>query len=183
MSDSTTICDPVARSHTALFVLLGSLSSGVMLKRTRSIDYPVNRAGQNSVECYTLAMLVFILLTGFFAGAIGEFLGSHVWSFALALPLGSLLTFVVLHLLFFGFAFLYRCLKSIHFFSPGAPEQLPVGVYLSFFTLFAGALMFTGNPVLIVAAIPWLIWAAMNTLAGLILFAGGFLSQLSGESE
>ena len=171
MPDFTTTCDPAARSSTSLFVLLGGLRGS----RSAGIDYPVNRAGQNSVECYTLATLVFILMTGFFVVTLGEFLGSHAWSFALALPLGSLLTFIVLHLLFVGFELIYHCLKSIHFFSPGAPSQLPAGVYLSFFSLFAIWLVFTGHFALIIVAIPWLIWAAINTLAGLILFAGGFM--------
>lgn len=179
MSNFTTTSDPAARSYTALFVLLGGLRGS----RGAGIDYPVNRAGQNVVECYTLAVLVFILMTGFFVVTLGEFLGSQAWSFALALPLGSLLTFVVLHLLFFGFEFMYFCLKSIHFFSPDAPAQLPAGVYLSFFSLFAIWLVFTGHSALIIVAIPWLIWAAINTLAGLILFARGFMSQLSGEPK
>jgi len=183
MSNPTSNCDPAARSHTALFVLLGRMFSGVAVKSARNIDYPVNRAGQNSVECYALAILTFVLTTGSFAVTIGGLLGSHVWSFALALPLGCMLTFFVLHLLFFGFAFIYRCLKSIYLFSPSAPEQLPVGFYLFFFTLFAVGIVITGKPAMIAVAAPWLIWAAANFLAGLILFAGGFISQLNGESE
>lgn len=183
MPEPVAICDPAARSYTALFVLLGRLSNGVRGKRVGKIDYPVNRAGQNSLECYTLAMLVFILVTGFFAVIIGELMGSHVWSYILALPLASLLTFILLQLLFFGFSFIYRCLKSINFFSPNAPEQLPAEVYLSFFTLCAAGLAVTGNPALISIAVPWLIWVCINFVARVILFAGGFMTQLRGESE
>lgn len=175
--------DPTSRSYTALFVLLERLFGDVTRKYKKDIDYPVNRAGQNSVECYTLAILVFVLMTGFFTVSICEFMGSQLWSYALAIPLGSLLTFVVLHLLFFGFSFIYRCLKYIHFFSPNGPKQLPVGVYLGFFTAFAVVLILTGNPLLIATAIPWLIWAVTNFIASTILFAGKLMSQLSRESE
>ncbi|NOY00937.1 MAG: hypothetical protein GXP30_14600 [Verrucomicrobia bacterium] len=183
MSDPATICDPAARSYTALFVLLTRWSSGASAKEASGIDYPVNRVGQNPVECYTLAALVFFLMTGFFTVLIGDQLGAQLWSTALAIPMASLLTFVVLHLIFLGFALIYHCLKSVYFFSPHAPEQLPAGVYLGFFTLCAVGLVCSGNSELVAVAVPWLIWASLNFVAGLILFAEKFLSQLSGEKQ
>ncbi len=183
MSDPATICDSAARSYTALFVWLGEWSNGAKAKQEPGIDYPVNRAGQNSAECYTLAALVFFLMTGFFTVLIGDQMGAQLWAYGLAIPMASLLTFVVLHLLFFGFAFIYHCLKSIHMFSPHAPEQLPVGVYLGFFTLCAVALVFTGDPAFAAVAIPWLIWACLNFVAWIILFAREFVLQLSGELQ
>ena len=186
MSDSATTSDPAARSYTALFVLLCRMTNGLrgtMGKGGRDIDYPVNRPGQNSMECYVLSVLVFSLLLGFFTVVIVGLLGSHAWSFALALPLGFLLTFVVLHILFFGFAFIYHRLQSIHLFSPSAPEELPVGVYLNFFTLFAIGLAFTDCRIFLAVATPWLLWASINFIAAIILFAGEFISLLSGEPE
>ena len=186
MSDSSTIADPAARSYTALFVLLGKMLEG-WCRATgidgNDIDYPVNRPGQNSMECYTLAALAFFLLLGFFTVVIGGLLGSHGWSFALALPLGFLLTFGALHVQFFGFAFIYHRLQAICLFPPSAPAELSAGVYLNFFTLFALGLVFTGCPALIVVAAPWLLWAGINFCAASILFAANFISQLKGNAE
>jgi len=186
MSDSTNMSDSAARSYTALFVLLEMLGGKLRLALGKSgvvIDYPVNRPGQNSVECYTLAVLAFILVAGFFTVTIGGYLGSHAWSLALALPLGLLLAFVAFHIQFFGFAFIYHRLQAIYFFSPSAPEQLSAGFYLNFFTLCALGLAFTGCPALIVIAIPWLLWAAINSIAATILFAGDFIALLNENTE
>ena len=171
MSDSSTIPEPGSRSYTALFVLLEMVAGKLRLALGKSgvvIDYPVNRPGQNSVECYTLAVLAFILVAGFFTVTIGEFMGSQAWSLTLAL----LLAFVAFHIQFFGFAFIYHRLQAIYLFPPSAPEQLPAGFYLNFFTLFALGLVFTGCFALIVIAIPWLLWAGINFIAATILFNG-----------
>jgi len=178
--------DSAARSYTSLFVLLGKVSKGLRRsvgKNAGSIDYPVNRPGQNSVECYTLAVLAFILVAGFFTVTIGEFMGSQAWSLALALPLGLLLAFVAFHIQFFGFAFIYHRFQAIYLFPPSAPEQLPAGFYLNFFTLCSLGLVFTGCPALIVIAIPWLLWAGINFIAAIILFAGEFIALLNGNTE
>lgn len=183
MSESAPIIDSAKRSHTALFVLLARICKKTGCRSNRNIDYPVNRAGQNAVECYSLALLVFVLVTGFFVLILADVLGSQIWSFALALPLSLLLTFFVMHILFFGFAFIYRCLKSIDLFPSSAPKQLPAGFYLFFFTVFAVGIFIAGKPALKLVAAPWLIWALAEFLARLILFTGELNSRLNEESE
>lgn len=191
-SVSVSKCDPAARSQTALFAVLGSLVNGIrgltggdegQGKCHGAIDYPVNRPGQNVVECYTLAALIFFLLTGCFTIVLAEVFGASIGAYFLAFPLAMLLTFVSLHLLFFGFEFIYQQLKAIQFFPSSAPECLPPGVYLAFFTLVSLALMLSGNAIAMIIAIPWLFGALLNFLCVLIIFARDFFSQLKGGAE
>jgi len=142
------------------------------------VEYPVNLPGQNAAECYTLAALAFLLTAGPPTVVIGKLLGGHFWSFALALPIGALLAFVAFHLLFFGFAYLYRRLRSLRWTPPSAPQKLPDGFYLNFFTLCALTLVVTGDPFLIAIATPWLAWFILNLLAGMVLFAGKVTSGI-----
>lgn len=184
MSFSASSPDLASRSYTALFVLAGTLANKANRTADETdddINYPINRPGQNSVECYTLAVLAFSLGTGFFTVVIGGVLGSHLWSFALALPLGFLLAFLALHILFFGFAFIYRRLRAIHLVPRSAPEKLPAGFYLCFFTLFALAIASSGNLALVAVAAPWLTWLIINFFAWMILLVAGFISQLRGK--
>ena len=183
MSDSTDTYDPAARSYTALFVLLGKLPGILCGTKEQQIVYPVNRPGQNTVECYSLATLVFVMLTGFFIYVFAQAMGLAIWSYVFALPLAVLATFVSLHGLFFGFSLLYRILKSLHFFPPSAPEQLPVGVYLLFFTAFAVLLLLSGKWVLGALALPWLIGSVLNFFSAIILFARSFVLQLGGGEQ
>lgn len=177
--------DPATRSHTALFVLAGRILNARHLPEKDANycdrDFPVNRPGQNAAECYVLAILAFILTTGFFTVTTGDLLGSHFWSFALALPLGVLLTFIALHLQFFGFAFIYHCLRSIYLVPRSAPKKVPVPVYLCFFTLFAAVIAYSGKLSLIIVAAPWLTWASINFFAWMILLVTGFISLLRGK--
>ncbi len=165
--------EPGSRSHTALFVLLDKIPgirSGEPREKTGGIVYPVRRPGQNAAECYTLAALSFLLIAGPATVLIGRFLGGCYWSFALAFLLASLGAFVAFHLLFFGFAFLYRTLHRLELLPSRAPGKLPETVYLHFFTLLALAVVFTEDPWLVASAIPWLAWFLLNLLAGTILF-------------
>lgn len=183
MPDSSISCDPAARSYTALFVLLGRLFAVLGGERGKDIVYPVNRPGQNVVECYTLAGLAFGLLTGLFAVHLSEFFGANIWSYALAMPLATLGTFVSLHALLFGFAFIYHLLKFICLFPASAPQQVPVGVYLLFFTGLALLMVQSGECVFIIIAAPWLIAVFLNSGCALILFAENFVSQIRGGVE
>ncbi len=178
--------DPAARSHTALFVVFGSLLDKLREVRGKGVDgieYAVNRPGQDTVECYTLAVLTFVLLTGYFTVAVGESWGAALWSFVVAFPLAVMLTFVTLHVLFFGFAFIYRCLKSIGFFLPGAAGEIPAGLHLLSVTLLALFMVSSGKWALIFFATPWLIGVALNFVCSLVFFTGNFISQIKGDPE
>lgn len=186
MSASTFPSNPAARSHTALFVLLGKMSNTQCRKPRENgdrIEFPVNQPGQNAVECYTLAALAFILTAGLPTVVIGRSMGGHFWSFVLALPLGALLAFVTFHILFFGFAYIYRRLHTLHLVPSSAPQKLPEEVYLNFFTLVALAIVFSRDPILIAIATPWLAWFISNLLAGIVLFTGKIGSSDIGNSE
>lgn len=186
MATSMSISNPAARSHTALFVLFGKMSNirhREPRERGDRIEYPVNQPGQNAVECYTLAALAFILTAGLPTVVIGRSLGGHGWSFILAFPLGALLAFGAFHILFFGFAYIYRRLRRLSLIPPSAPQKLPDGVYLNFFSLSALAAAFTGDTALIVIATPWLAWFIFNFLAGAILFAGKIGASGTGNSK
>lgn len=178
--------DPATRSHTALFVVFGSLLNKLREVRGKGaddIEYAVNRPGQDTVECYTLAALTFVLLTGYFTVVIGESWGAVLWSFVAAFPLAVMLTFVTLHLLFFVLDFIYRSLKSIGFFPPAAAEEMSAWVYLFFITLLALFMVSSGKWALIFIATPWLIGVALNFVCSLIFFAGNFISQIKGDFE
>lgn len=173
--------DPAARSYTALFRVLSNLLAGLRAKGGGGIVYPVNRKGQNVVECYTLAGLTFVLQTSCFIDAVAGLLGGGLWSFVVAVPLAFMLTFVTLHLVFFSFDYVYNALKLIHLIPASASKQLPVAVYLLFFTGMAVAMVFSGKEFLILAASPWLFAFVMNSVCAVILFAGKFISQIKGE--
>lgn len=186
MSTHSITSDSASRSHTALFVLLGKMLRAPCREPGKNgdrIEYPANRPGQNAVECYTLATLALILFAGLPAVVIGKLLGGHFWSFVLALPLGALVAFVAFHLLFFGFASIYRRLRRLGLVPSSAAEKLPDGVYLNFFTLCSLAAVFTGDPFLIAIATPWLAWFIVNLLAGIILLVGKVGSPSMGNSE
>ncbi|MFK5922163.1 MAG: hypothetical protein QM496_08275 [Verrucomicrobiota bacterium] len=173
--------DPTARSYTALFRVLGNLLASLRAGDGGGIVYPVNRAGQNVAECYTLAGLTFVLLTSCFIDTVAGLLGGQIWSFVAAVPLALMLTFVVLHLLFLSFAYVYDVLKSIHLIPASASKQLPVAVYLLFFTGMAVAMVLSGKVFLMFAASPWLLALALNFVCAVILFAEKFLAQIKGE--
>ncbi|MCF6311529.1 MAG: hypothetical protein L3J39_03675 [Verrucomicrobiales bacterium] len=164
--------------------MLAALMASITKKSANRVVYPVNKPGQNAWECYTLSGLTFIMLMGYFMVLIGELFGAGLGSYLLGALIALALTFIALHLVLIIFSLIYHVLKSIQFFPPSAPQQIPLGIYLFALTLFALALFCSGKVVWMLIALPWLIGLVLNSACESVFFFKNFIAQLQGgESE
>lgn len=181
--------DSAARSSTSLFRLLSSLAADAQLldrgevrtgssREGEALMLWSNRPGQNATEANFLALLSTWLVGAIMLGATVHFLGRSWWAWPTAILTTPILTFLTLQIFSIIVALFAGGIRKLGVGDGQNRERRVLFVSLFGLTLLALLALSWGGPIYLAAAVPWLLWSALNFFAWIALLLKELMAAL-----